>query len=171
MKPRPPKLMVCGYGRHGKDTFCEMMKPLKFVSSSMFVCNQAVYPTMVSRYGYKSIQECYDDRHNHREEWHLLVRKYNEHDRAKLARELYREYDIYCGIRWDEEFYAAEKEKLFDLSIWVDASRRLPPEDSSSITVTKDMCDIVIENNASLGTFQRKIDRLRFNLLRGVTFK
>lgn len=162
---RLPRLMVCGYGRHGKDTFCEMLEPLKFVSSSMFVAEKAVFPYLSKQYGYATVEECYDDRANHRAEWHHLIRNYNREDRAKLARELYQEYDVYCGIRWHEEFYAARDEGLFDLAIWVDASGRLPAEGKDSITVTKEMCDIIIENNRGLATFQEKVLRFRNTLL------
>jgi len=162
-----PKLMVCGYGRHGKDTVCEMMAPWKFVSSSMFVAEAAVYPWLKAQYGYTSLDECYADRGNHRAEWHKLISVYNKKDLARLARELYQEYDIYCGLRCQLEFAAAQKEGLFALSIWVDASERLPPESTDSCTITKRMCDIVIENNGTLVQLMSKVDHLKTVLLGG----
>ena len=165
VKSELPKLMVCGHSRHGKDTFCELMKPWSFVSSSMFVAEAAVYPQLKILYGYKSLEQCYDDRHNHRIEWHELIKVYNSQDRARLPRELYSEYDIYCGLRSDEEFFAAQDEGLFVLSIWVDASERLPPESIDSCTITKNMCDIVIENNEILEEFEGKVRRFRNCLL------
>jgi hypothetical protein len=167
---KPPKLMVCGHGRHGKDTFCELMPEWMFISSSLFVMEAAVYQTLQPLYGYASLNECYADRHQHRDEWHQLIRAYNEHDRAHLARELYQDYDIYCGIRWHEEFLAAQEEGLFKLSIWVDASKRLPPEGTDSNTVLPEHCDIIIENNGTLAEFTAKVNRLRDCLLQGAHY-
>ena len=162
-----PKLMICGYGRHGKDTVCEMMEPWSFMSSSIFVAEVAVYPELKELYGYTSVLECYEDRHNHRQEWHELIKAYNLNDRARLARELYAAYDIYCGIRCREEFAVAKAKGLFVLSVWIDASERLPPESTDSCTVTKDMCDIVLENNGTLQELEEKVSRLKICLLGG----
>jgi hypothetical protein len=160
-----PRLMVCGYGRHGKDTACELLKPWKFVSSSMFVARVAVYPILKDRYGYESLEQCYDDRANHRSEWHELISEYNKNDLSRLAYNLYVKYDIYCGIRCEKEFAAVKAAGLFHLSIWIDASKRLPAEGKDSCTVTKGMCDIVIQNNTTLEHFEEKINSLKACLL------
>ncbi len=165
IKSALPKLMVTGHGRHGKDTFCEIMRPWKFVSSSLFVAHIAVYPSLKTLYNYESLSECYNDRHNHRAEWHKLISAYNSKDLPHLARELYYEYDIYCGLRCQLEFKAAQKEGLFALSIWVDASERVPPESTDSCTITKRMCDIVIENNGTLEDLEKKVSHLKVVLL------
>lgn len=165
MSEQLPRLMICGYGRHGKDTVCEMMTPWKFVSSSIFVAKVAVYPTLKIRYNYKFLKQCYNDRINHRAEWHTLISAYNKQDLARLARELYKKYDIYCGIRCCKEFAAVQDEGLFALSIWVDASERLPPEDIDSCTVTKHMCDVVLENNGTLEQLEKKVNHLKTVLL------
>lgn len=162
-----PKLMVCGHGRHGKDTVCEVMTPWKFISSSMFVAAEAVYPQLKDLYDYASIEECYADRHNHRAEWHRLISAYNKDDLPRLARSLYAEHDIYCGLRCEKEFEAIKAEGLFALSIWVDASERLPPENTDSCTITKHMCDIVIENNGTEIALLRKVHRFKTVLLGG----
>lgn len=158
---RLPKLMVCGHGRHGKDTFCELMAPLQFVSSSLFVAEHAVYPALREKYHYISLEECYNDRHSHRSEWFNLIAEYNRNDSARLARQLYESYDIYCGLRSADEFFAAQDERLFDLSIWVDASKRLPPEPSDSCTIRPEMCDFIIENNRNYASFEVKCLRFR----------
>jgi len=48
---------------------------------------------------------------------------------------------------------------VFDVSVFVDASERLPLE--QGMTVTPDMCDIVVQNNGTLKEFMKKIDVLR----------
>jgi hypothetical protein len=52
------------------------------------------------------------------------------------------------------------KQKLFDLIIWVDASGRLPLEDTSSFNIDKSCADIIIENNHDYETFRKKVIRL-----------
>lgn len=152
------KLMICGEGRHGKDTLCDFLKTkgYTFVSSSM-VAAEFIFEELKDKYGYQTVMQCWEDRLNHRKEWFDMICAYNEEDPAKLARSIYESYDIYCGIRNPIEFEKAKADGLFQLSIWVDASDRLPPEGASN-GITKEMCDIVIENNGTLAEFEAKME-------------
>jgi hypothetical protein len=152
------KLMVCGHGRHGKDQFCEFMG-LKYVSSSMVALDKIIWPEFSNAYGSK--QECFDDRVNHRAGWHRLITEYNTPDKTKLARDIFAENTVYCGIRNREEFYKAKEEGLFDLSIWVDASSRQPPESDASCKLLISDCDIIVTNNGSLEELEEKALRLK----------
>lgn len=159
------KFMICGYGRHGKDTVCEILRDIfnfTFISSSEACCEEVLFPGLKDLYGYKTPQECYDDRHNHRVEWFELIKSYNEEggDLSKLAKIIYKNNDIYCGIRRIEEFLDIKNKNLFDISIWVDASKRLLPEDVSSITVMKEDCDYILDNNGSLDDLNKEVHRL-----------
>lgn len=162
------KYCILGHGRWGKDTLGEIMKDtlsLKCKSSSEFVCEKAVFPILRAKYGYKTSQECFEDRHNPnksllRKEWFELITDYNTPDKSRLATQLLRENDMYIGLRNKDEFDACKAKNLFDLVIWVDASKRLPPEDKSSMTVTREDADIIIENNEDLASFIDKANRL-----------
>lgn len=147
------KFLIIGHARHGKDTVSELLVDvlgLKFRSSSDFANERAVYPVLAPKHGYTSLEECYQDRVNHRREWYNLIRSYNGHDPARLAREIVQENDIYCGMRHREEFEACRREGVFDYVIWVDASERLPQESAESMSLTIDDADIVIDNHTSL---------------------
>lgn len=154
---RKPKLIVTGHGRHGKDTVCEILRDghgFKFVSSSFWAAERLVFPKLRESHGYQNVQECYADRHtgNNRALWFDLITSYNPpEDRAKMMREMFKTYDVYCGIRNHEELVAGRKEGLFDLCLWIDRSEHQPPEDTSSMTITPDMCDVFIDNNRDLG--------------------
>ena len=154
------KLLVIGQGRHGKDTFCEIANKyfgLTFESSSHFACKKFIFDYFSDKYN--TIEECYNDRHNHRKLWYDLICEYNKGDQSRLAKELLKEYDIYCGMRSIEEFKGSKK--LFDLIIWVDATDRLgKTESEDSNTITKSNADIVIENNGTLLEFERKVIKL-----------
>lgn len=156
------KLFVVGWGRHGKDQFAEYMREfyphISFVSSSLFVAEQAVFPHLKERYGYENVEQAYDDRHNHRAEWKQLISEYNKDDKAKMARELFEKHDIYVGIRCREELEAARE--LSDLVIWVDRSKYVPPEGEESMTITKDMADIIVDNNGSLAELRERARRI-----------
>lgn len=160
------KLMVVGHGRHGKDTVAQILADelgLTFCSSSYFCAKAFIYDALKNVFGYRSIAECYEDRNRNqrmRDLWHTLIGAYNKDDPARLSREILSEYDIYVGIRSDEEFATAEEEGLFDLSIWVDASRRLDPEGESSFEINRADCDIVIDNNESEDDLVRRVTRL-----------
>ncbi len=143
------KLIVTGNARHDKDTFCEALESIfgyKHVSSSFFM-KDFVFDKIGGLYGYENSIKCWEDRVNHRKEWYDSIVEYNTPDLGHLAEDLFKEYDIYCGIRNIDEFNESKKRNLFQYSIWVDASERLPPESSSSLTISKDDCDLVFDNN------------------------
>lgn len=157
------KLIVIGYGRHGKDTVCEIIKEhygYTFTSSSMFCAEKVVFPELTKKYNYTTVEECYNDRHNHRKEWFDLIAEYNEPDLTSLGRLLFQEHDIYCGLRRKEELMALQIENVADYTIWVDASERLPPENTDSCTVSEDMADFVIYNNGTLSELEEKVHSL-----------
>jgi len=161
------KLLVIGHGRHGKDTVSEILCKdfkLSFISSSMFACQRFIYDDLKNKYNYKSFEECYDDRHNHRSEWYDAIAGYCEDDPAQLGKDIFSEHDIYCGLRNVREFVAMKEQGVFDACIWVDRSEHLPPEDPESMTLTKDIADYVINNNGDLSELEYKV-RVCYNLV------
>jgi len=111
------------------------------------------------RYNYASEQECFDDRRSPeiRVVWHDLISLYNVDDPARLGKQIYTAYDVYCGLRCDKEFNEMRRISLFDYSVWIDASERLPLESRNSCKVSPDMCDFVIDNNGTEEEFLKKI--------------
>ena len=147
------KLLVIGHGRHGKDTVSDILCrdfKLSFISSSMFACKKFIYNDLKEKYNYKSFEECYADRHNHRAEWYNAISGYCVADPAKLGKDIFAEHDIYCGLRNVREFVSMKEQNVFDACIWVDRSEHLPPESSESMTLTRGMADYVIDNNTNL---------------------
>ena len=130
------KLIICGHGRDGKDTMAEYLR---------------------DNYNYTSPEKCFEDRHNHRTEWYDLISEYNIEDRARLARELFQQHDIYIGLRNIEEL--KEARKLADYIVWVDASKRNEQREAqTSNTITSTDCDYIIDNNTTLDQFHRSIN-------------
>lgn len=160
---RKPKLVVTGFARHGKDTVCQLLKEehgFTFESSSQAVGFKAVYPTLRLKYKYKTFEDCYNDRVNHRQEWFELIKAYNTPDLAKLGREILQYYDIYCGLRNMGELEAMIVEGIVDCIVWVNASTRVEAEPSTSITITPNDCDFVVDNNGSLEDLKVEVQRL-----------
>ncbi|ATN93266.1 hypothetical protein [Marinobacter phage PS6] len=154
------KLMVMGYGRHGKDTVCELLKEmygLSFASSSFAAAEYAIYPVLRDLIGYGTLEDCYNDRHNHRTLWYELIKAFNHRDKACLGRLIYRDYDIYAGIRNIEEFKAIDDAGLFDYAIWVDRSKVLPAETTNSCTVHPGLADYILDNNGDLDELRSEI--------------
>lgn len=156
------KVLIIGYARHGKDTVGEMLQSLEYkaTSSSIYAAEKVVYPVLKARYWYSSVEECFNDRFNHRSEWYELITEYNQDDKARLCREMINDgYDVYVGLRNKEELDAARH--LYDVVVWVDATERLrSAEDATSCTVTKDDADIIIENNGSLDDLFEKVKKV-----------
>ena len=156
-------IIVMGHKRHGKDSACEMlynMYGMTFVSSSYFACQKFIFDQMKDAYGYRTVDDCFNDRDNHRAYWYNAIREYNKADRCRLGREIFEQNDIYCGIRDREEFYSLKANRLVNLSIWIDANKRLPPEDSSSMNLTADDADIIITNNGQMADLMNKLGNL-----------
>ena len=147
------KLLVIGHGRHGKDTVCEILRDefgYTFESSSQFCSKLFIYDDLKNKYNYNNEEECYADRHNHRKEWYDAICDYNLKDGAALGREMFAEYDIYCGLRNKREFFAMKNTGVFDYAIWVDRSKFLMPESKDSMSLEQWMADYTIDNNGNL---------------------
>lgn len=147
--------------RSGKDTLAELFHEhfgLTFMSSSQASADFFLYDQLKDKYGYKTPEECFSDRVNHRDEWYLAICDYNKDNRARLASEILKRADCYVGMRDKAEFEECKKQGLFDLVIWVDASNRLPPEPGTSFNINMDDADIVIRNN---GTYQEFVDKTK----------
>jgi len=155
------KLFIIGSGRHGKDTVGEIIHKnygLTFRSSSMFCAENVVRPWLENLgIFYNTIEECYEDRTNRRVEWYEAIRDYNKNDESRLSSAILSTYDIYVGIRNRVEFLASKH--LSDLSIWVDASKRVNIADPT-IKIKPGDCDIIIDNNGTEEELHEKVTRL-----------
>jgi hypothetical protein len=164
-----PKLLVIGHGRHGKDTVCEILREkynFNFESSSGFCSKKFIFNNLKEKYNYQSDEQCYEDRHNHRQEWYEMISSYCKPDAARLGREIFQEHDIYCGLRNKREFHAMKNTGVFDYAIWVDRSDCLPEEPRSSMNLEIWMADYVIDNNGSLDELYRSVEDLMTFLLK-----
>jgi hypothetical protein len=112
------------------------------------------------------LEECYDDRINHRVEWYNAIRSFNQGDEARLSAAIFAEYDMYVGIRSRVEFLAAKH--LSDLSIWVEAGQRVPQVDPTCKILATD-CDIILDNNGTKRELVEKTERL-FALILGSSY-
>ncbi len=151
------KILILGTARHGKDSLAELLNEyygMTFKSSSEMANELFIYDELKSKYGYNSIEECFEDRMNHREEWYLMICGYNMEDKARLSKDIISKYDCYVGMRDLEEFNASKD--LFDLIIWVDASKRLPSNEVTNKISIED-AHIVVHNNGTFEEFKEKV--------------
>ncbi|PSV00976.1 hypothetical protein [Photobacterium kishitanii] len=158
-----PKFIVMGHKQHGKDSFCEYLRDnygVTFASSSYTALEVFLFESIKGQFGYKTIDEAYEDRDNHRELYFNKISKFNEDNGLDtLGKIIFKNKDGYCGIRNRKEFVALKNANEFNISIWIDASERLEPENGSSNELTKNDADIVITNNTTRKDFQEKIER------------
>lgn len=142
---RKPRLIIIGHGGHGKDevasTLCELLG-LRNRNASYLCAEKIMYPVMTR---YSTVEECYADRVNNRQIWRSTLAAYRKNDPARIARMVFEESDIYCGIRGVKELEAARE--IADYVVWVDASERLPTEPTCDLRAS--MADIIINNNGS----------------------
>ncbi len=156
------KILVLGHARHGKDTAAEYLAEklgLTYAGSSQVCCDAFIFGALKDKYGYTTSQECFEDRVNHRTEWHNLIAEYCKDDKAKLGRLIYESNDIYCGIRAKDECDAVIAE-FNPIVIWINATKRVPKEPKSSMQLTCSVWWIKITNHKTGGAFLAKLDEL-----------
>lgn len=168
------RIILVGHGRHGKDTAAEILRDrygYRFTSSSLF-CAEMVMMGAFHAVGktYEAPEFCFEDRHgnspeagDHRTFWFENIKTFCTPDKARLARAIFAEHDMYVGIRDREELFAAQQLGNV-VTIWVDASNRLPPEQGSSMNIEPSMADQVLDNNGTLEDLSANLERLMENL-------
>lgn len=163
IKSDKPKLLILGKKSSGKDTFCEILKAnygYTFESSSKRIIEE-FFPLIQEVYEWKSVEDAYEYRDEMRPFLYQLIKGYNGRDNTRMARLVLQDSDIYCGMRDTAEVEACLQAELFDLVIWVDAEKRLgDTEGVESCNVTKDLSDIIIENNEDEWEFTQKVKAL-----------
>jgi dephospho-CoA kinase len=158
-----PKILIIGHARHGKDEVCKILREkhgFKFLSSSRFCSKRFIFDSLREKYRYNTEHECYEDRHSHRGEWFNLIHEYCADDLSKLGKEIFAEYDIYCGLRNRLEFESMKQDGIFDFVVWVDRSNHLPPESDDSMTLDATVADYIIDNNGDLSELHDNVDKM-----------
>lgn len=153
------KLCIVSHARSGKDTLAEILRDefgYKFESSSKAASEIFIYDVLKDKYGYTSAEECFEDRVKKRQEWFELIQEFNAKDKAALAKVIMSRSDVYVGMRDREEIESCLDQDVFDLVVWVDASKRVPDEPSTSFNISKDVAHLIIDNNSTLENFREK---------------
>lgn len=157
--PQKPKLMITGHANHGKDLVCKYLRRIygfKY-STSKYAVDKFIFDELSEKFNASSKKEFMEIKNSSNELRAAMfnsISEYNKQDPHKLFNEIMSLCNIYCGARrkievnWD----------MIDLSIWVDASERLPAEPSASMTLKPSDCDIVLNNNTSKEDLYRRID-------------
>jgi hypothetical protein len=160
--------MIIGQARHGKDHAAEYLHKyfgMSYKGSSLLCAEIFIFDELKQKYGYENIDECFNDRHNHRKEWYELISEFNTPDLTSLASNIFDTQDCYVGIRRYNELKACQEKWPELLTVYIDRSKVLPEESSQSCTISKQQADIVIENNSTIKDFEDKLYRLGFYLL------
>jgi len=157
------KILIIGHARHGKDTVAQFLKDLygyEFKSSSQAASEIFLYDRLKVKYGYKTPEECFEDRVNHRAEWHDLICDFNKDDHAKLAKAIMSTNDIYVGMRSNREAESCIEQGVFDLILGVfNPMHPLEPRDSFDIDLWQ-KSDLILSNSGTLADLERKIKNL-----------
>ena len=116
------KILIIGHARSGKDTVAEMIQEnfgLNFKGSSVMAAEIFIFDELSKKYGYKTFEECFEDRVNHRAEWHDLICGYNKDDKSRLAKDIMKDNDMYVGMRDTKEAEKCIEDGVFDVIIGV----------------------------------------------------
>lgn len=159
------KILVIGLARHGKDTVVDYLSDkyhMNYMSTSAYYNKLFVYPILKNLYNYKTEEECFEDRVNHRGLWYDIIKTYNTIHNFQAFKDLLKTTDIFVGTRSQEEYQMFLNEtEGNNLVLYIDAFERLGQTeglDSFSLKLTGD--EIVISNNGSLEELYKQIDTL-----------
>lgn len=155
------KILILGQGRHGKDTVAEILRDkygVSFMSSSE-ACSEVLKPVLDVVNGEKSSQHHFSERHKHRMLWMKLISLYNSADKAALAKHILSKTDLYVGMRSNLEYNECIGQGLFDLVIYVDASKRVDYKDPTA-EIEYDNTMYLVSNNGSLYNLEEEVDLL-----------
>lgn len=158
-KRRKRRVIIIGHQQHGKDYASEYLKRkygLTYSSSSWFACQLFLFEQMRESHGYESPEDCFADRHNHTAYWYEAIRAFNDPVRNRLSDLIFAQNDIYCGMRDLDEFNATNK----DVTIFIDAERRMGIQSAHSMKIPKERANIVIANNTSIREFEYRLDHV-----------
>ena len=148
------KLIITGYAQHGKDTVCDFLHSIyrmPSISSSLYAVQHTPAFDDLSVKTKLSKKELYIHRDKYRKEFFDIIANYNKvNGMSTLGRGIFAQFDIYNGIRNDVEFFALREESLYHKAIWVDASKRKPPEAPGSCTMRPEYCDVILDNNGDI---------------------
>ncbi len=154
-----PNLLLIGYARHGKDTVGEILRDdfhFRFTSSSWFCAQETIWDNWGCAM-YDNIEEMFEDRVNHRVLWMQMISAYNTPDKARTARTMIeRGFNLYVGMRREDELIQCRKEGIFKKVVWVDRSDHMKPEVGST-DLTPDMADIILDNNGTLRQLRQNV--------------
>jgi len=166
---RKTRICVVGSMRMGKDTVAEMINKnfgLTFTSSSQAAADIFIYDALKDKYGYKTPEECFEDRVNHRSEWYDLIVGYNRDDKARLAKGILNLSDMYVGMRDRAEIEECKRQKLFDYVIGIyDPRKPEEPKNSFNIDIWED-CDFVIPNAQGLEELEDRVIKIFNDILK-----
>ena len=149
--------MIVGHGRHGKDTFADGFRERGWLckDSSYAAAEIFLFDELKGSMGYKTVDECWDDRHSHRALWFRMIAEYNHADNCRLMRSIYEHNDIYVGIRSQQELLAGLAQRLIDLVIWVERPG-CKPEGGKSMNIRRSDSGIVVYNDGSPESLRQK---------------
>ena len=125
------KILILGHGGHGKDEAAKILSNLygfTYQSSSRAALD-AIWPALKEATPCKDKERAFQWRGNDRALWKALISLYNTPDKSALVTKVIKQCDMYIGLRCQEEYAASQH--LFDLILWIDASKRFPEIDPS----------------------------------------
>lgn len=160
-------IMLLGYGRAGKGTFCDVANKMGMtaISSSYMACKLGAFDALAEKHGFASSEAFYPNRHVDRQGCYEAICDMVAHDRAYLGEKIFEAYNIYDGCRDDQEFYAIRDAGLIDLTIWIEAGDRIPAESADSMKTHRGMADIVLFNDKDGEQAQAEYEARVRNLL------
>ena len=161
-------VVLLGPSRSGKNEVAKYWYEtygITYGTSSWEACKVLVREQLSMFYDlkYESLEDCYHDRHNHREKWFRLIATRAHYEPLWLASRIFAKARVYIGLRGRAE-YDAIKKTFNPWFVWVHPGDRVPMEPTSSNQLTADDADRVLHNNRTLSEALAVADEMALDL-------
>lgn len=138
------KIIIAGRDRSGKDTVCTMLHKaipdvLRYVKTS------TVYFKILSKELSIPVEELQGfDKESNRQLWYDTILLYNRRTKGGLPREVFKQGDIYTGLRTTQELEYIASFDANSILVFLDPLDRVPPSPLFEEKEMKERADVII---------------------------
>jgi len=152
------KLAISGPGQAGKGTVSQYISDnwgIRYQQSTSEAAAAVVFRDITKQYS--TVEECWADRANHREEWGQIIADFNQPDGIGLYRQMAGQNDIFDGIRRRAELQKCKEVGLVDKVVWL--NRPNIPLDAS-LDYGDEEADYIVDNSTTIEDLYSRLNLL-----------
>lgn len=157
------RIAIVGHGGSGKSEVSRYLSNAlklrysgigtsRYAADHIFKCSRSAFPLP----HYNNVEECYEDRRNHRKAWAMVIDKLEKDNPLGYYAALLQQSDVIDGLRRNSVLEAFVSARAVDLVIQV--VRDVPVDPTYEIS--PNLIDLVVPNYGTTPELHRRLDRI-----------